>query len=176
MKKKVIGLFVMVVVLICAIGGTVVINGSKSTTGNGNSSNRAAQFELKAVSGDKLKLSSLRGKVVVLNFFATWCPPCKAELPDFVKKADELKKNNSIKFVFVDVGESSSVVKAFLDKNKYSSINPLLDSDGKVSDKYSVTGIPTTYMIDKKGNIIMHHVGYMDMDTLKKAVDTALAE
>lgn len=179
MKKKLFTFFVSVFVLISAFSGTFVIHKDKNTklnTSKQESRDKAIDFKLKAVNGGEVKLSTLKGKVVVVNFFATWCPPCKAELPDFIKISQAMSSNKKIKFVFVDVGESAEAVKQFITSNNYNSINPLLDTKNTVSVQYSITGIPTTYIIDKAGNIELHHIGYMDKNSLKAAVNGALAE
>ncbi|KRQ86345.1 Thiol-disulfide oxidoreductase ResA [Caloramator mitchellensis] len=132
----------------------------------------AKDFELENLNGDKVKLSDYKGKVIVLNFFATWCPPCKAELPGFVKVVEEYKDKDVV-FLFVDVGEDNSTVKGFLDENGYK-FTPLMDYDGKVSDMYGVRGIPTTFIISKGFEQKEQHVGFMDEGTLKDLIDAAL--
>ncbi|SEG04068.1 Peroxiredoxin [Caloramator fervidus] len=133
-------------------------------------SNFAKDFTLQNLKGDVVKLSDYKGKVVVLNFFATWCPPCKAEFPNFMKVLSQGDKD--VVFLFVNIGEDKETVKAFLEENNYK-IVPLMDVDGKVANIYSVRGIPTTFIIGKDFKIKQQHIGYMEESTLKDLIKRA---
>lgn len=113
---------------------------------------KAQDFKLKDLSGNEVSLSSFKGKNVLLNFWATWCPPCKSEMPDMEKLYQETKDSDLV-ILAVNIGEDRDTVKGFIDKNKYN-YRILLDSDTSVSEKYTITSIPTTYLIDKDGNIV----------------------
>ena len=132
----------------------------------------AIDFKLKDLSGSELSLSDLKGKKVFLNFWATWCPPCKAEMPEIQKLYEETKDSNLV-IVAVEIGEPLSTVKPFIDSNKYS-FKVLLDSDQSVASKYNIASIPTSYFIDANGNIISQNVGGMNINQMKtyiKALD-----
>lgn len=171
MSKKSI-LIIVIVILFSVIGYTFFKSRQNENKQNTDNLQAVMDFELKNLNGDNVKLSDYKGKVVVLNFFATWCPPCKAELPGFVKMADEYNGKDVV-FVFTDVGEDDETVKSFLKANNYN-FTPLMDYDGKASDMYSVRGIPTTFIINKDFNIINQHVGFMDEAALKNLIDEAL--
>ena len=133
---------------------------------------KAADFKLKDLEGKELSLSDLKGKKVFLNFWATWCPPCRAEMPEIEKLYQETKDSNLV-IVAVEIGEPLDNVKSFIDSNKYS-FKVLLDSDQSVASEYGITSIPTSFFIDVDGNIISKNVGAMNIDQMKayiKALD-----
>jgi thiol-disulfide isomerase/thioredoxin len=136
---------------------------------------KAPDFELKNIKGESVKLSSLQGRVVVLNFFATWCPPCKAELPGFIKVTREYE-GKDVEFVFVDIQEDKKTIESFLKEQNFTEISPLLDITGEVSGLYAVRGIPATFIIDQEGNLVTSHEGYMDEAGLKTAIEGAMAQ
>lgn len=135
----------------------------------------APDFELETLKGDKIKLSDLKGKTVVLNFFATWCPPCKAEMPGFVSTMEEYgEKNKDVVFLFVDVDEDEGTVEQFLKERNYT-FAPLMDKGGTVYSKYTLRGgIPTTTIVDKDGNIGAQHEGFMEPGDLKSYIEKVL--
>jgi thiol-disulfide isomerase/thioredoxin len=135
----------------------------------------ASDFELTTLNGNKVKLSDLKGKTVVINFFATWCPPCKAEMPGFISTMEEYAKDNKdVVFLFVDLDEDNATVENFLKERNYT-IDPLMDKGGEVYSKYTLRGgIPTTTIVDKDGNISTQHEGLMESSDLKAYIEKAL--
>ena len=117
-------------------------------------------FELKDLDGNNIKLSSIKGKVVLLNFWATWCPPCRAEMPSMQKLYDKFK-DKGLELLAVNLQEDLQVVKDFADNSGFT-FPILLDSNGEVGGIYGARSIPTTYIIDKKGNVIAGAVGGKD--------------
>ncbi|KLU59024.1 thiol-disulfide oxidoreductase ResA [Peptococcaceae bacterium CEB3] len=114
--------------------------------------NLAPDFSVPMSDGNTLKLSSLRGKPVLLNFWATWCPPCRMEMPDIQKI---FKENYPVQIVGVNLKEEPMTVEGFLSRNGYT--YPVgFDLKGKIASLYNVSGIPTSYAIDAKG--IIRHV------------------
>jgi peroxiredoxin len=163
LKKTVItvSLVLLVILAIFSFERYNVQNSKKTSSKTNNSSSqinpqavkvKAVDFTLKNLQGEEISLSSLKGKKIMLNFFATWCGPCKTEMPDMQKLHEETKDSNLI-ILAVNLGESEAVVKSFMQNNKYS-FPVLLDTKGTLSGKYNVSAIPTTYFIDKEGNII----------------------
>ena len=110
----------------------------------------AHDFELTLFDGQSLRLSDLRGKVVVLNFWASWCPPCRAEMPDFQEMWEEMRDEDVV-FVGIAVGDSERGARAFAEATGVT--YPLgLDETGRIARDYRVTSLPTTFLIDREGN------------------------
>ena len=112
----------------------------------------AIEFTRKSPDGKMVSLKDFRGKVVFLNFWATWCPPCRSEMPD-MENLYKKYKDRGFALVAVNVQESADTAKRFVQKNGYT-FTVLLDSNGDVSAVYSVVYIPTTYIIDKDGRLV----------------------
>ncbi len=125
---------------------------------------KAPDFELKTLTGETVKLSDYKGKKVMLNFWATWCPPCKAEMPAMEEFHKEAGKDVVILAVNIDPHLD---VKTFVDENKITFSIPL-DAEDKVNEMYQVLSIPTTYFIDTKGNIGHKYIGAMNLDAMKQ--------
>ena len=123
----------------------------------------ASDFKLEdAFTGQTVSLSSLKGKVVFLNVWATWCGPCREEMPSMETLYDELKSNKD--FVMLAVSQDTkgkSAVVPYVEKNGYH-FEILLDPENKVGDSYSVSGVPETFIIDRRGRIVAHHMGAFD--------------
>ncbi|HOR85963.1 MAG TPA: TlpA disulfide reductase family protein [Bacillota bacterium] len=126
-------------------------------------------FTLEDLDGNNVALSQFRGKKVFLNFWATWCPPCKAEMPDIEKLYQETKDTDLV-ILAVNVGEDKNTVKSFIEKNNYN-FTVLLDVKGEVSQLYQVTGIPTSYFIDTKGYLDGGTTGSIPLESMKGYVD-----
>lgn len=127
--------------------------------------NTAPDFSLKALDGSTVKLSELRGKPVMVNFWATWCPPCKEEMPT-MEAAYKKAKEQGIEFLGVDVKEDLAVVEKFVKENGYS-WTFLLDQDGYAGRQYQITGIPETFFIDRNGVLQARVIGPMSSTVLE---------
>ena len=124
----------------------------------------ASNFELQDMDEEKVKLSDYRGKVVLLNFWATWCPPCIREMPSMERLHQQVDAED-FKVIAVNQMEDVDQVFAFTGQLE---IDPtfaiLFDSTSEVSRDYAVRGLPTTYLIDKEGNIRYRAVGGREFD------------
>ena len=114
-------------------------------------------ISLPDLNGMMVKFSDFKGKIVFLNFWATWCPPCRFEMPAMEKLHKKLKDKDFV-MIAVDLQDPASVVKKYFKKNKLTFIS-LLDADGQVSGLFGVRSIPTTFILDKEGRIIGGAVG-----------------
>ena len=124
----------------------------------------APDFTLEDIDNKKFSLKDYRGKVVLLNFWATWCPPCRREMPSLTRLHEHLKNKN---FVVLGLNqmEDEDQVFAYTGGLELSPAFPILfDKDSSVSSAYKVVGLPTTYIIDKKGNLRFRAVGGRDFD------------
>ena len=118
----------------------------------------APAFDLDTVDGAKFNLASQKGKVVVLDFWATWCGPCTMALPIITEVTSSLKDKDVV-FLAVNIQETPEQIKQFLDK-KNLKVSVGLDTEGKVAELYQVRGIPQTVIVGKDGNVAEVHVGF----------------
>ena len=122
----------------------------------------APDFSLRDVDGKRHRLSDYRGKVVVLNFWATWCPPCRQEMPS-MERAHQKLRGEDIVLLAIDVGEDEDTVFEF--NGRYPvTFRLLLDTDGAVIGKYPVIGLPTTFVINPLGMATHRAVGGREWD------------
>ena len=124
---------------------------------------KAPAWSLKSLDGRTLSLADLKGKVVFLNFWATWCPPCRAEMPS-MEALHKRFADEGLEMIACDIMENQSDVKKFISDNKLS-FTTLLDSEGKTGNLYGVQGIPATFIIDREGYIILSAVGGRNWNT-----------
>ncbi|MBQ5647857.1 MAG: redoxin domain-containing protein [Alistipes sp.] len=123
----------------------------------------APDFELTMFDGSVVKLADLKGKVVLLNFWATWCPPCREELSHVEKDIIEKFKGQDFVFLPVSRGEKKETVAEFREKMGYTF--PMgLDTDSLIYNKYAVTYIPRNFLIGKDGKVVKASVGYDDAE------------
>jgi peroxiredoxin len=130
---------------------------------------KAADFKLKDLNGKDVSLSDFKGKKVFLNFWASWCPPCKAEMPEMEKLYQETKDSDLV-ILSVDLSEDKATVQRFITDNKYN-FPVLLDTDNAAASAYQVVSIPTSFFIDKEGNIVDKHIGSMKLEQMKSYIN-----
>lgn len=124
----------------------------------------APSFTLTDLSGKQVSLAEYKGKPVVLNFWASWCVPCKAEMPELQKLRDA-RKNSGLEVLAVNFKESPETAAAFAKKGGFS-LTFLLDEKGKTASEYQVFGLPTTYFLDGAGLIRHNYMGEMTKEII----------
>lgn len=147
---------------------------NKASSNNTSQANKAIDFTLYDLDGNKISLNDFRGKSVYLNFWATWCPPCRKEMPAMEKIYQEYKDKGLV-VLTIDIGEDKETVKKFIKDNNFN-FEVLLDSDQSVADKYSITSIPVSYFIDKDGNINDKRVGALQEDEMRSYIKKLMGE
>ncbi|MFZ3100663.1 MAG: TlpA disulfide reductase family protein [Desulfitobacteriaceae bacterium] len=135
----------------------------------------APNFTLKDLNGNIVKLSDFRGKPVYLNFWASWCPPCKAEIPEIQQFYQQNKDKVAVLAVNLTFNDKlSDVVKLLKDSNANFPVLLDTNANSSVADAYQVYGIPASFFIDKNGLIRETHVGGMTLVMLQEAIKKAL--
>jgi cytochrome c-type biogenesis protein len=134
----------------------------------------APEIILNDLNGQTVKLTDYRGKVVILNFWASWCPPCKSEMPDLDEAAREFTKANDAVLLTINLTdgnrETTETAGKYISDHNFS-MKVLLDTQSRAANAYNITSIPTTYIIDKQGVIVNSLVGPTTKDALIKYVD-----
>ena len=126
--------------------------------------NPAPALNLRDLDGQPHDLAALKGKVVLVNFWATWCPPCRREMPSMERLAQKLRGDNFV-VLAVDVGEDADTVHAFSSRMETPPSFPiLLDPHGRTMQAWGVAGLPTTYLIDRQGRIVAGAIGGREFD------------
>lgn len=140
----------------------------------------AVSFELKDQYGKTHTLSEYKGKVIFLNFWATWCPPCRAEMPDIQKLYERSPKEGEGAVIVLGVAspklgneKDEAGIKAFMDKNGYT-YPVLMDARGELFSAYGIRAIPTTFMIDREGNVYGRVQGALSGENIDKVVKQTL--
>jgi cytochrome c biogenesis protein CcmG/thiol:disulfide interchange protein DsbE len=125
---------------------------------------KAPDFALKSFDGKTVKLSDYKGKVVIIDFWATWCPPCRKGIPDLISIQNEYKNDVVIIGISLDSEKTLKDVPGFV--KSYGINYPIVYGNEKVVTDYGgIEGIPTAFVVDKKGNIVDKHVGLVPKDT-----------
>jgi peroxiredoxin len=136
-----------------------------------NDQKEAPEFKLKDLDDKEVRLSDFKGKIVVLNFWATWCGPCLKEMPDFAELQNQYSKD--VQFIGIAIDpENKGKMKQLVEKLKIP--YPILLGNEEISDKYGgMNAIPVTFLIDRKGMIRAHYIGMRqksDLETLALAL------
>jgi len=144
-----------------------------TTTLSAQVGEQAPAFSLKDKDGKTYSLESLKGKIIVLNFWATWCPPCRAEIPDFKKVYSEYR-DKGVEILGVSLDHKGwGVIKPFLEQWEIN-YPVVLGGAGIARDYGNVRSIPTTFIIDKNGKVVDQHVGAMNEKMLVKMFEKLL--
>lgn len=172
MKKKIWFLVIFIFSVLFIING-VLIGQQRILAADAQLDKKAPDFTLQDLEGKPFSLSALEGKVIILDFWATWCPPCRAEIPHFIALYDQYKSDGlEVIGVALDRG-GANVVKPFA---KDLEINyPILIGNQEVTEDYGgIRGIPTTFVIDREGRIVEKFVGYREKEVFESAIQGLL--
>lgn len=120
----------------------------------------APNFELASLDGKTVRLSSYRGRLVFLNFWATWCEPCQRELPAFAQFMAEQGENGPV-ILAVNISDSPNQISAYYQEHGISGVPTLLDFELAVYEAYAIGQLPTTFVIDSGGVVRFRHIGEM---------------
>lgn len=155
-----IALVVLAVIVILTAGGSASAGTSQY------------DFTLQALGGGTLSLADYEGKIVLVNFWATWCPPCKAEMPElhqyYLEHADQ-----GFVMIAVNVNETPSLAESFITQNGYT-FPVAFDSGGTVAQQYGVSGMPTSVVFDGDGEVIFRQSGMISTQVLDAQVTPLL--
>lgn len=122
----------------------------------------APQFDLQTPDGGRVRLSDFRGKPLIVNFWATWCPPCRAEMPS-IQRASEQLKDKGIGVVAINVGEDAETIGQFTAESPVTFPLPM-DRESRVVQAWPVRGLPTTFVVDSEGRLAYVATGEREWD------------
>lgn len=140
-------------------------NSQKEEIANDSSQGAEAEFKspdfsLKDVTGNSFALSDYTGKVKIINFWATWCPPCRMEIPDFQSLYEKYSGGDFV-MIGISLDDNSEIVKKFIDQYKVT--YPIVMGNEEVANSYGgIRGIPTTFVVDKEGKVYKKYIGYTE--------------
>lgn len=155
------------------MSGMLLVQGcSENATSQKTVMETAPDFEMALFDGGDFKLSEQKGKIVVINFFASWCVSCGKETPVIEKAAHEYSPQ-TVAFLAIAVDDTEKKAKAFMKKTGLT-IPAGLDKTGKIKEDYGLYGMPTTFFVDKSGKISYSHAGVVTEDLLKHEIDKLL--
>ena len=136
-------------------------------------SDKAPDFALKSVDGKIVKLSDYKGKIIIIDFWATWCPPCRRGIPDLVELQKEYKKDLVVIGISLDAAKTIKDVPGFI--KEYGINYPIVYGDQQVTIDYGgIRSIPTSFVIDQKGNVVDSNVGLVSKDTFVNKIKELL--
>ena len=138
-----------------------------------SNSAKAPDFNLKDQYGVTHSLENYKGKVIFLNFWATWCPPCKKEMPDVESIYKEYEENKKDVVILGVNSEKENEVKKFL-KDKGYTFPTVIDENSEVMRKYFIQAFPTSFVIDKEGNVYGYVMGGLTKEQIKQVIEEVL--
>jgi len=155
---------VLLIVLLVVIGGAVYIYSNMPSTASVVAGDLAPDFQLEDTEGNQVSLSALRGKVVLVNFWATWCPPCIEEMPSMERLNEVMASDDFVMLAINTEKEGRTVVPAFLKKTTYT-FPILYDDKGVVQNRYGVFKFPESFIVRKDGTVAEKIIGPLDWST-----------
>lgn len=148
-------------------------NNTEFTSHNPDEGKKAAEFELKTLEGKSVKLSDYQGKIVIVDFWATWCAPCRKGVPDLVELQKEYKDNLVVIGISLDQQNTIKDLNPFI-KNYGINYPVVLGTQKVVMDYGNIQAIPTSFVIDQKGYIVDSHIGLVPKSTYVNTINNLL--
>lgn len=171
-NRKWIQIVILAAVLV--IGGLTIGSAIfKDSDGIPRTGDKAPDFATKGLDGKSYKLADLKGKPIVLNFWGTFCPPCRTEMPDLQKQADKWSASG-VTIIGMNLGENAVTVKSFIDQYKIR-FPIYMDEEDTIRKAYGVNQYPTTFFIRPDGKIHEIKIGVMDEAYIDQTVTAMLA-
>lgn len=175
MKGRKAVIMILMIFVIIMIGASVfyriLSDGKTGKTSDSGETSAAADFTVQDRDENKVSLSDMKGEPVVINFWASWCGPCKSEMPAFEDAYDEY--GEKVKFMMVNLTGGSETVESaeeFIASGGYS-FPVYFDIEGQAASAYDIYSIPATYFIDEDGNIAGYVKGALDENSLKEGIE-----
>lgn len=166
MKKWLISVIAVMLILV-----SVSCSGKKTNASN----EKMPAFELPDLSGAVITSSSFEGKVLLIDFWATWCPPCRDEIPSFIELQNTYK-DQGFEIIGISLDQNKADLVAFVPANNMN-YTVLHDTTNVTPTAFGgIQGIPTTFLVNKKGNIVQKWVGYHPKDVFETEIKKLLAE
>lgn len=171
--RKVV-LVLVIVVLVVGLYETSRHHKPASMVGSASSHSAAPDFSLTDLNGQPLNLATYRGKVVLLDFWATWCVPCRSEIPHFVQFQNDYR-DQGFQVIGVSMDDDAKPVVPFYQQFKMN--YPVALGNEKLAESYGgILGLPVTFLIDRNGRIAAKYVGAVDISTIENAVKALLQQ
>lgn len=180
--KTIIGIAAFALLLILAVVGYNLLSQrvkpqhTSAVSSSQTSKTSAPNFTVQDANGNTTSFSEFKGKPIVLNFWASWCPPCKAEMPDYEKMYLQYSSKGVV-FLMVNMTdgsrETTATAKQFLKDNKYT-FSAYFDVKSDAANTYGISSIPDSIFIDKDGNIVNTYEGMIDSATMKKNIEAIM--
>lgn len=170
MKKIFLGLFLILTVFAFGCSDKQSSVASSSAKIGAQVGEKLKENTFVTLDGQKINLPPKDGKVYVLNLWATWCPPCRAEMPELQAFYNKYKNDTSVGLYLINYAEDAKTINAFLKENNYS-MPVVIDNTNVTGEMFMTRGIPTTVVLDKQGIVVFRKVGPVTLNELEEAIN-----
>ncbi|MBV7507182.1 thiol-disulfide oxidoreductase ResA [Bacillus sp. sid0103] len=168
-KRRLVIRSIILLLLGSAVVYTLYANFTKDTKQKVAVGGQAPDFALVDMQGNKHQLSDYRGQGVFLNFWGTWCPPCKKEMP-YINNQYHQYKDKGVQVLTVDIQESELAVNQFADRLKLD-FPIMIDTDKEVMNTYGIDPLPATFLIDKNGKVVKYYTGELTEEKVREFME-----
>ncbi|MEH7157237.1 thiol-disulfide oxidoreductase ResA [Neobacillus drentensis] len=168
-KRRLVIRSIILLLLGSAVVYSLYANLTRDTKQKVAIGSEAPDFALVDMQGNKHQLSDYRGQGVFLNFWGTWCPPCKKEMP-YINNQYHQYKDKGVQVLTVDIQESELAVNQFADRLKLD-FPIMIDTDKEVMNTYGIDPLPATFLIDKNGKVVKYYTGELTEDKIREFME-----